>query len=57
MSKKWPDVKILKLQIQHFVKSSKDCQLNSRQELCNRKSKCRSENNEFKVLRNDFFYK
>ena len=57
MSKKWPDAKILKLQIQHFVKSSKDCQLNSRQELCNRKSKCRSENNEFKVLRNDFFYK
>ena len=35
-------------------KSYKDCQLKLlRQELSNKKSKCRSENNEFKVLTNE----
>ena len=35
-------------------KSHKDCQLKLlRQELSNKKSKCRSENNEFKVSRNE----
>ena len=35
-------------------KSHKDCQLKLlRQELSNKKSKCRSENNEFKVFRNE----
>ena len=36
-------------------KPHKDCQLKLlRQELSNKKLKCRSENNEFKVLRNEF---